>query len=499
MAFEDFNRAINVRASSQIRTVPYSNEAESAVLGSLLLSNKNLSRAVELLEPDTFYDPKHRLIFETILKLFEKNQGVDVVTVSESLSSKGSLEAAGGAFYLSNLSNYVANSANFEDYAKIIVEKYIKRSLIEASENIISSAMDESNDALEEIDKAESKIFAIAEKRLKKTFVNLKTLSKDTYNIISNLRKGDINLMQSVLTGFTELDHLLGGMHNSDLLVLAARPSMGKTALALSIARNTAILYGNPIAFFSLEMTATQLVTRLISAEAKVDQHRITKGIISDEEDGRIVNSIGEISNLPIFIDDSGAMTIMELRAKARRLQTEHNIKLIIIDYLQLVNAPKTESREREISMISRSLKQMAKELDIPVLALAQLNRMVENRPDKRPFLSDLRESGSIEQDADVVMFVHRPEYYKIKFFDKEQKMPTENMAEVIIGKQRNGPTGTVKLAFLKNYARFENPALDNEQFGENLAEGKTLSYEDHYYVPDNNDEYEIDDNDPGF
>ena len=491
MSYEDFGIKTE---KSQMRTVPDSNDAESAVLGALLLSNRNIPKAIELLEPDSFYNPKHKIIFEAILKLFEKNQAIDVVTISEYLSNRGLLDAAGGSFYLTNLSNYVANSANFEDYAKIVIEKYIKRSLIEASESIIRSSMDESNDALEEIDRAESKIFAIAEKRLKKSFLTLKTISKDTYKIIQNLRKGDLNFSQSIKTGYAQLDHLLGGLHNSDLLILAARPSMGKTALALSIARNTALLYQNPVAFFSLEMSANQLVTRLISAEARIDQHRLSKGIISDEEDSNIVKSIGELSNLPIYIDDSASMTIMELRAKARRMKSDYGIKVVFVDYLQLISSPKSESREREISMISRSLKQMAKELEIPVVALAQLNRMVENRPDKRPFLSDLRESGSIEQDADVVMFVHRPEYYGIKFFDKEQKFPTENMAEVIVGKQRNGPTGTVKLAFIKNYARFENAVFDNELVSDIEKNDQSISYEDHYYIPDEDDE-----NDPGF
>ncbi|OGU56721.1 MAG: replicative DNA helicase [Ignavibacteria bacterium GWF2_33_9] len=477
--------------SGKINTLPYSNEAEKAVLGAILISHRNVSRGIELLEADAFYNFSHKHIFESIQKLFEKNQSIDIVTVSEHLKNRGLLEKAGGLIYISDLAKNVANSANFEDYAKIIIEKHIKRSLIEASEQIITEARDESSDAIEEIDKAESRIFEIAEKRLKKSHITMKQLSKDAYSIIQTLRKGDLS-SQSVATGYSELDHLLGGMHNSDLLILAARPSMGKTALALSIARNVA--YHNiPVAFFSLEMSANQLVIRLISAEARVDQSSINRGTISNAEESQIVDSIGVLSNLPIFVDDSASMTIMELRAKSRRLKADHGVKLIIIDYLQLINSPKSESREREISMISRSLKQMAKELEVPVVALAQLNRLVENRPDKRPVLSDLRESGSIEQDADVVMFVNRPEYYKIKFFDKEQKFPTEGMGEIIIGKQRNGPTGSIKLAFLKKYARFENPSYDEPmtEFDESKS---TLIEEDNYYAPT-----EFDGNDPGF
>jgi replicative DNA helicase len=282
-------------------------------------------------------------------------------------------------------------------------------------------------------------------------------------------------------------------MHNSDLIIIAARPSMGKTALALSITRNAA-LKNIPVAFFSLEMSANQLVTRLISSESRVDQSKINKGQITNAEEAQIVDSLGVLSELPIYVDDSAAMSIMELRAKARRLKADKGVKLVFVDYLQLINSPKSESREREISMISRSLKQMAKELDIPVVALAQLNRLVENRPDKRPVLSDLRESGSIEQDADVVMFVNRPEYYKIKFFDKEQKYPTDGMAEIIVGKQRNGPTGTVRLVFLKSFARFENPSYDNEPLQEYDENRSSITYEDNYFAPD-----DLNDNDPKF
>jgi replicative DNA helicase len=489
MNFDDYT----TNYSQPIVQAPHSAEAEAAVIGAILVSHRHISRAIELLEPDSFYNPRNKQIFESIQKLFEKNLGIDIVTVSEHLSSRGLLENVGGAFYISELANNVANAANFEDYAKIVIEKYIKRSLIEASENIIRDSRNDSTDALEEIDKAESRIFSIAEKRIKKNYATLKTLSKETYDIIKKLMKGDL-MTQCVPSGYVELDHLLsGGMHNSDLIIIAARPSMGKTALALSIARNSA-MKGSPVAFFSLEMSSNQLVTRLISAEAHVDQSKINKGFISHDEDRQIVEALGILADLPITVDDSASLTIMELRAKARRLKAENKIKLIIIDYLQLINSPKSESREREISMISRSLKQMAKELDIPVVALAQLNRLVENRPDKRPVLSDLRESGSIEQDADVVMFVNRPEYYKIKFFDKEQKYPTDGMAEIIIGKQRNGPTGTVRLVFVKQFARFENPSYDNEPLEEFDENRSSIVYEDNYYTPEAEN-----DNDPGF
>jgi len=455
-------------SSNLIRSVPHSDDMERVVLGAILLSNKNILKAVELLPPDAFYNPQHKIIFEGILKLFEGNRPVDLITLTDYLNNKKQLENIGGSYYLAKIVSAVSNSANFEEYAHILLEKYIKRSLIDASERIIETSMDESTDALDEIDRAEAKIFEIAERRLKKNFSVMGKLTNEAYSIIQKTRQNDIDELQ-IITGFNDLDHLLGGLHKSDLIILAARPSMGKTALALSIAKNTAIKQKNAVGFFSLEMTANQLVTRLISSEAEVDQHKIIKGVISNEEDKKIVESLGLLSNLPIYIDDSPSLSVMELRAKARRLKIEKDVKIIIIDYLQLMNAPKSETREREISYISRSLKQLAKELDIPVVALAQLNRSVESRTDKRPMLSDLRESGSIEQDADVVMFVHRPELYGIKYFDKEKKYETENRAEIIVGKQRNGPTGAIKLTFLKNYAKFANTIFgvdDNDVAG---------------------------------
>ncbi len=445
------------------KSVPASYEAEAAVLGSMMISNKNISRAIEMLEMECFYFNFNQLVYNAIIQLYDKNQGVDILTVSEYLNATIINPGFDIAERLLNITNYVANSANFEDYVRIVLEKYIKRKLIEASEEIIQKSMDDSTDALEEIDYAEAKIFSIAEKRMKKSYFSLKQLAKETYEIIQATRKQDKTQSQSIYTGYNELDNLLGGFHKSDLIIIAARPSMGKTAFAMSIARNMSLLYNQPVAFFSLEMTANQLVVRLISSESKIDQNKIKKGIISHEEESRIVDAVGTISELPIYIDDSPALTIMEIRAKARRMKVEHNIKAVFIDYLQLINPPKAESREREISIVSRALKQMAKELDLPVVALAQLNRDVEKRTDKKPMLSDLRESGSIEQDADVVMFVHRPEHYGILFFDKEKKRSTENKAEIIVGKQRNGPTDTIRLNFIKQFTRFENPAYDGE------------------------------------
>jgi len=484
--YQNENLGINLFPQAA-RSVPHSDEIERAVIGAMLLSNKNILKAIELIPPEAFYNPRNKLIYEAVLKLFEKNRSIDLIILTDYLSSHSQLEDAGGSFYLAQIAASVSNSANFEEYAHILLEKYIKRSLIDASERIIEASMDESSDALEEIDNAEAKIFEIAERRLKKNFSTMKNLASDAYSIIQMMRKNDIDSLQ-VVTGFNDLDHLLGGLHKSDLIILAARPSMGKTALALSIAKNAAYKQKNAVGFFSLEMTANQLVTRLISSESEVDQHKIIKGVISNEEDKKIVESLGLLSNLPIYIDDSPSLSVMELRAKARRLKIEKDIKIIIIDYLQLMNAPKSETREREISYISRSLKQLAKELDIPVLALAQLNRSVESRTDKRPMLSDLRESGSIEQDADVVMFVHRPELYGINYFDKEKKYPTENMAEIIVGKQRNGPTGSVRLAFLKNYAKFANPAFGME-LDDFIPDEENSTFEEGNYYNESDEE----------
>jgi replicative DNA helicase len=311
---------------------------------------------------------------------------------------------------------------------------------------------------LEEIDKAESEIFEIAEKRLKRSYSGMNKLARDTYNVIAKLMdRGQDGGVTGVPTGIVKLDQVLGGFQKSDLVIIAARPSMGKTALALSIARNIAIEYEKPIAFFSIEMAAVQLVMRLISAETQINAHSIRTGRLNADNMRKIVGAIGRLERAPIYIDDSASLTLMELRAKCRRLKAEHQVEAVFVDYLQLMHAPKAESREREISIISRTLKQIAKELDIPVIALAQLNRSVEARADKRPMLSDLRESGSIEQDADVVMFVTRPEVYDITQYDDGN--PTEGTAELIVAKQRNGPIDTIRTAYIKDFARFENLA----------------------------------------
>ncbi|MCX6140112.1 MAG: replicative DNA helicase, partial [Candidatus Kapabacteria bacterium] len=349
-----------------------------------------------------------------------------------------------------------------EHHARIVLERYLKRQLIKVAGEIIGDCYDDTTDALDEVDRAEQRIFEVAEKRLRRSYSGMKKLTKDAIEKIFAIASGDGDGITGVPTGFTQLDQLLSGLQPSDLVIVAARPSMGKTAFALSVAR-AASRRGKSVGIFSLEMSAQQLVLRLISADAKVGLQALRSGRLSSTEMHEIVTRVDSLMNANIFIDDSAALTPVELRAKCRRMKVEHKIDLVIVDYLQLMHAPKAESREREISMISHTLKAVAKELEIPIVALSQLNRTLEARADKRPMLSDLRESGSIEQDADVVMFIHRPEYYKITAF--EDGRSTENVAEIIVGKQRNGPTGDVRLYYQKELAAFHDLSFHRDAF----------------------------------
>ncbi len=435
---------------------PHSDDAEVAVIGAMMLDRQAITKVVEIIESDSFYNHKHKIIFDTIIRLFDKGVGVDMITVIEELKRTKELDSVGGMIYIADINTLISTAANVEFHARLIQEKYLKRSLINVTGAILTNCYDDATDALEEIDVAEQEIFKIAEKRFGKGYMDINTLAHDALDVIHKLVERDKDSMTGVPTGFKDLDKILGGFQNSDFIVIAARPSMGKTALALSIARNVAVEYKMPIAFFSIEMAAIQLVIRLISAESRINAQSIRTGNLSAEDVRKIVHNMGRLADSKMFIDDSASLSMTEVRAKCRRLKIEHGVKLVMIDYLQLLHPPKAESREREISLISRSLKQLAKELDIPIVAMAQLNRGVEGRADKRPMLSDLRESGSIEQDADVVMFIYRPEYYQIKTWPEDQQ-PTENTASVIVGKQRNGPTGDARLVYQKDFARFEN------------------------------------------
>jgi len=468
------NKTINKDNNKKFETnLPNSIESEKAVLCSMLIDKIAISKVLEILTKDCFYHERHQEIFDAIVRLNEKGYHPDIVTIKEEFIKNNKLKLIDDGNYLIELIDYIPTSANVEQYARIVQEKYLKRLLIETAERIKKDSYDDNTDALEEIDKAEKEIFEIAELRLKKTFTPINKLAKETYKIISKIAEHSKSGYTGVPTGFTRLDEMTGGFQKSDLIIIAARPSMGKTALGLSMVRNMSIINKIPVAFFSIEMSGVQIVTRLISAEAKIDQHKLRTGRFNQTENQAIVDALGSISEAPIYIDDSPMLTIMELRAKCRRLVVEHNVQCVFVDYLQLITAPKAESREREISFISSSLKQIAKELNIPVVALAQLNRSVESRTDKRPMLSDLRESGSIEQDADVVMFVNRPEQYKMMTY--EDGSPTEGTGELIIGKQRNGPTGIDRVAFDKKCARFDNLAMGYEDLPESYFQNQEV------------------------
>jgi replicative DNA helicase len=436
---------------------PAAPEIEASVLGAMMIEKEAVAKAVELLTPVTFYVKAHKLIFDAMVALFEAGEAVDTVTVYEELKKREQVDEVGGAVYLSKISQNISSAANIEYHAKIILEKEILRGLISSSHEIARVAYEGTEDAFDLLDQAERKIFEITESHLKKSFAGMDRAVRDALEYIEAIHSKS-NIKFSVPTGFYELDEMLGGFQKSDLVIIAARPSMGKTAFALTLARNAAIDHKIPVGIFSLEMSTMQLIIRMLCAEGRLNAHLVRTGKLPHEEGVKLSKNAHRLIEAPIFVDDTPAQTVLEIRAKARRLKVEKNIGMIIIDYLQLMQGPaKAESREREISHISRSLKSLAKELNIPVIALAQLNRAVEARTDKRPQLSDLRESGSLEQDADVVTFLYRPEYYGIKTDSEGNSL--EGVTEVIIGKQRNGPTGDVKLAFIKEYARFENLA----------------------------------------
>lgn len=436
---------------------PAEPEIEAAVLGAMMIEKEAVPKGIELLSSESFYTKAHQLIFESMQSLFETGEPIDTVTLYEELKKRGQLDQIGGAVYLSKLSQNISSAANIEYHAKIILEKEILRGLITSSHEIAKAAYEGSEDAFDILDEAERKIFKITETHLQRSFQDMDYAVRNALEYIEAIHSNTKQKF-SVPSGFYEVDEILGGFQKSDLVIVAARPSMGKTAFALSVARNAAIDHNIPVGIFSLEMATMQLIIRMLCAEGRLNAHLVRTGKLPHSEGVKLSKNAHKLIEAPVYVDDSPAQSILEIRAKARRLKVEKNVGMIIIDYLQLMQGPaRAESREREISHISRSLKSLAKELNIPVIALAQLNRAVETRTDKRPQLSDLRESGSIEQDADVVIFLNRPEYYGI---DKDQNGESlEGVAEIIVGKQRNGPTGTVKLAFIKEYARFENLA----------------------------------------
>lgn len=434
------------------RLPPQSLEAEVSVLGGVLLENEALNRALEVVNEGDFYREAHRQIFSALLHLYERNEPADLITLSEVLKKRDALEEVGGIEYLNFLVNSVPTAANIAYYAKIIKEKSILRKLINRATEIINLGFGDAGDVDESLDRAERLIFEISEDRVRPSFFPIKDIIKASFKTIENLYEKK-QLITGVPTGFTKLDDLTSGLQPSDLIIVAGRPSMGKTALALNITQHAAIEDGIPSAIFSLEMSKEQLALRLLCSEAKVDAHRLRGGFLSETDWPKLTRAAGSLSEAPIFIDDTPGLTVLEMRAKSRRLKAEHNLGLVVVDYLQLMRGrANSETREQEISDISRSLKALAKELRLPVIALSQLNRKVEDRGDRRPQLADLRESGAIEQDADVIIFLYRDELY-----NRSEDNPHKGKAEIIIGKQRNGPTDKFELAFLDKYTCFEN------------------------------------------
>ena len=435
---------------------PHALELEKAVLAALLIERDSFPLVSDFLTPDTFYDIRNRLIYQAIIDLYINSKPVDILTVSERLKESGNLKAAGDLFYISSLTEHIAGSAHIEFHTKILAQKYLSRQLIKHSGSIYSKAFDESFDIDDLLQEAESGIFDISQRYFRNDAVPVNVVIKEA---VSALQSSDNNTYSGLYTGFSELDKLTSGWQNSDLIIIAARPAMGKTAFVLSMAKNMTVDFNYPVAFFSLEMSKLQLVNRLLSNVCEIPGDHIKNRRLDAAEWRQFDNKINQLYKAPLFIDDSPNLSILELRSKARRLLKEHHIKCIFIDYLQLMQANSSARvREQEVSLISRSLKALAKELNIPILALSQLNRGVESRTGadgKRPLLSDLRESGAIEQDADIVCFIHRPEYYGIK--EDANGNDLSGLAEIIIAKHRNGITGDLLLSFQKSFVRFVN------------------------------------------
>jgi len=438
------------------RVPPQNTEAEMSVLGSMLLEEAAISEAIEILNVSHFYKDAHKKIYSSVVSLFDGGKPVDLVTLTDDLKNKDQLDEVGGAAYLATLTTAVPTAANIGHYAKIVKEKALLRNLISTATQIIADGYESDEDVDSLVDKAERLIFDITSKRIEKDLVPLKDIIKNSIETIDTLYQRKANVT-GVPTGFYELDIMTAGLQLSDLIIIAGRPSMGKSALVCSMAEHVGVIEKVPVAIFSLEMSKEQLVQRMLCSHAKVDAHKVRTGFLAQSDWPKLTQAAGKLSEAPMYIDDTPSITALELKAKARRLKAQYDIQLIILDYLQLMQGPAgSENRQQEISEISRSLKALARELKVPLIAVSQLSRAVESRADHRPQLSDLRESGAIEQDADVVALLLREEYYS----------PTDEnrgVADLILAKQRNGPVGTIKLAFVKEYTRFENLAKREE------------------------------------
>ena len=455
--------AARISSSSPIinelgKVPPQALDLEQAVLGAMMLEKNAVIDTIEILMVESFYDPKHQYIYGAIRELFGTSNPIDILTVVNLLKKKGELAAAGGAAYVSSLTSKISSTANVEYHARIIAEKFIKRELIRMSSEVIKNAYDDTNDVFQVLGDAEENLFKIAENNFGKAVDTMPNVVRMAIEEIENAAKESSGI-SGIPTGLFELDKITSGWQRSDMIVIAARPAMGKTAFVLSMARNTAVDYGKGVAIFSLEMSSVQLVKRLIASESRLSAEKLRKGDLAEHEFQQLHTRISKLAKAPLYIDDTPGISVFDLRAKCRRLKRQYNIDMVIIDYLQLmtVGGPKgSGNREQEISTISRSIKEIAKELNVPIIALSQLSRSVETRGgDKKPVLSDLRESGAIEQDADIVSFIYRPEYYNIDFDEKGES--NKGIGEIIIAKHRNGGLGTVRLRFIGEYARFEN------------------------------------------
>jgi replicative DNA helicase len=457
--FERVNKSPSVVSFERGKIPPQALDLEEVVLGAMMIDKKGVDAVIDILHPNAFYKEAHQFVFEAIVKLFENTEPIDLLTVSSKLKSEGRLDKVGGDYYLVQLTQKVSSSAHIEYHARIILQKYIQRSLIKISTEIIEDSYDETQDVFDLLDTAESKLYDVTQGNIKKSTETAQSLVIQAKKKIEEISNKDG--LSGVPSGFSDVDKLTSGWQPSDLVIIAARPGMGKTALTLSMARNMAVAKNIPVAFFSLEMSSIQLITRLISSETGLSSEKLRTGNLEKFEWEQLNVKVSSLENAPLYIDDTPSLSIFDLRAKARRLSSQYGIKLIVIDYLQLMTAGgsnKNGNREQEISTISRNLKALAKELNVPVIALSQLSRAVETRGgSKRPILSDLRESGAIEQDADIVSFIYRPEYYKIDEWDDEDRTPSAGQAEFIVSKHRNGGLNSIKLKFISSLGKFEN------------------------------------------
>ncbi|MCL4845602.1 MAG: replicative DNA helicase [Acidobacteria bacterium] len=433
------------------RALPHNLEAERSVLGAILVRNEVLNHAAELIDVDDFFREAHRRIFDAMIALSERGHAIDLVTLKDELARRGALDDVGGPAYVAALGDGVPRATNVEHYARIIKEKSTLRRLIFSTSRILASAYEAGLDADELLDDAEKSIFEIADHRIRTGFVPLRELVQDSFSTIEKLQEHK-GLVTGVPTGFDELDELTAGLQPSDLIIVAARPSMGKTSFTLNIAQHVGTETDMTVGFFSLEMSKEQLVLRMLTSEARIDAQRLRTGFVSDHDFGRLARALGTLSEAKVFIDDTASIGVLEMRAKARRLKAEHGLHLLVVDYIQLMQGRgRFDNRQQELASISRSLKGLAKELHVPIIALSQLSRAPETRSDHRPLLSDLRESGALEQDADVVLFIYREDHYR------DAGEESDGTAEIIVGKQRNGPIGSTRLAFIREFTRFEN------------------------------------------